>query len=194
MSAASPESLSYVSPLGPGQIRVTHGLDRSVTVLVGPQPWIEQVLSQGLLVALLGVFSVGLAVLVYTVLTGQGILPMHPALLLLPMFLVWSVLGMEFGLSFRNRSTPTRLVVAGGKFAFPYPLPRSRTEELPVLRVVRLDVEVYRTRLLRRERSALVVGLGGGATMRLLAGYPRETLDRLCDVLGPELGLTAAKV
>ncbi|HEX8911263.1 MAG TPA: hypothetical protein VF796_02805 [Humisphaera sp.] len=183
--------LAYDAPLGPGQVRADHGLNGSLVVNVGPPAPAQQLLADLPVLAMLVMVSVALGLLAFAVATGRaGEALSLERLLLLPTFLIWAVLLVEFALSSRKRSrSVTRLAVGGGVFAFPYPAPTDRLEEVPALRVVRLDVAAERTLLLRRRRHAVVVGLAGGATFKLLAGHPRATLDEVTELLGPALGL-----
>jgi hypothetical protein len=187
--------LAYDAPLAPGQVRADHGLDGSLVVTVGPAAPAQQLWAELPVLAMLVMMSVALGLLAFAVATGRAgasALSLE-RLLLLPTFLIWAVLVVEFTLSSRKRAAAsTRLTVGGGVFAFPYPTPTDRLEEVPAVRVVRLDVAAERTLLLRRRRHAVVVALAGGATFRLLAGHPRATLDAVTELLGPALGLRPA--
>ncbi len=107
-------------------------------------------------------------------------------LLVLPSLLVWGFAGAEFALQFRHWSAPVRLTVGGGAFSFPYPTFRSRPEDLRADLVARVDVVQVRSRVLRRRRWALEVGLEHGPTFALLAGYPHRTLEEV----GVAFGIT----
>ncbi|MDB5296685.1 MAG: hypothetical protein JWO31_2668 [Phycisphaerales bacterium] len=183
--------LAYDEPLGPGRVRVERTGPGQLVVTVGPPPVGRQLAALAPVAVLFGFLSTWLGLLLFGVLFRPGAIPAD-RLLVLPTLLVWAAAGTEFGLSFRNWSAPTRLAVDGDAFRFPYPTPRSRIEELPARLVVRLGVVARRSRLLRRDRAALEVGLERGPRFQLLLGYPRSTLDELTDLLGPALGLDRA--
>ena len=188
--APLPAALAYDVPLAPGQVRPHRPAADSLVVDVGPLPAGRLLLSLAPLAVIFGFLCVELAVLVWSAVRHPGTVPIDK-LLLLPSALVWAFVGMELALQFRGASTPVRLTVAGGTFAFPYPGPRSPPEPLRAADVVRLGVATGRSRLLRRRRVALEVALRQGATFALLPGYPRDTLEAICDLLGPALGLDA---
>ena len=181
-------ALAYDTPLGVGQVRIHRPGDGQLVVLVGPPPVGRQLLALLPIGLLFGFLSTWLGLLLFGVVARPGAIPLD-RLLVLPSLLAWGVVGAEFGLSFKNWSAPARLVVDGDTFRFPYPTPRSRAEELPARAVSRLAVVTARTGLLRREQTALEVGVERGPRFQLFPGYPRRTLDELTDLLGPALGL-----
>jgi hypothetical protein len=181
-------ALGYDTPLGVGQVRVHRPSDGQLVVTVGPPPVGRQLYALAPVALLFGFLSTWLGLLLFGVVARPGAIPLD-RMLVLPSLAAWALIGIEFGLSFQNWSAPTRLVVDGDSFQFPYPTPRSRAEELPARAVDRLAVVTVRAGPLRREHAALEVGVDRGPRFRLFVGYPRRTLDELTDLLGPALGL-----
>ena len=181
-------ALEYDTPLGVGQVRVYRPGEQQLVVMVVPPQVGRQLCALVPFALLFGFLSTWLGLLLFGVVARPGAIPLDK-LLVLPSLLAWGSAGLEFGLSFKNWSAPTRLVVDGDTFQFPYPTPRSRAEELPARAVSRLAVVTARTGLLRREQTALEVGVERGPRFQLFPGYPRRTLDELTDLLGPALGL-----
>lgn len=181
-------ALEYDTPLGVGQVRAHRPGERQLVVTVGPPPVGRQLLALLPIAVLFGFLSTWLGLLLFGVVARPGAIPLD-RMLVFPSTVAWGLIGVEFGLSFRNWSAPTRLVVDGDTFRFPYPTPRSRPEELPARSVDRLAVVATRGRLSRHERAALEVGVERGPRFQILSGYPRRTLDELTDLLGPALGL-----
>jgi hypothetical protein len=62
-------------------------------------------------------------------------------------------------------------------------------EEIAVAKIVRLRVSARRGRLSRRLVHAMEVQVERRISFQLMAGYPQQTLDELCDLLAAELGL-----
>ena len=181
-------ALEYDTPLGAGQVRVYRPGEQQLVVMVGPPPVGRQLWALLPIALLFGFLSTWLGLLLFGVLARPGAIPLDK-LLVLPSLLAWGSAGLEFGLSFKNWSAPTRLVVDRDTFQFPYPTPRSRTEELPARAVSRLAAVTTRSMFWRSERAALEIGVERGPRFQILLGYPRHTIDELTDLLGPALGL-----
>jgi hypothetical protein len=183
--------LAYATPLAAGQVRPHRPGDGSLAVDVGPLPAAAQARAAAPLAAVFGVLCVELAVVLWSMLWVPGAVPIDK-LLVVPSALVWGFVGLELALQFRGRSAACRLeVAADGTFAFPYPTPRSRVEQVPAADVVRLGVVAARSRVLRRRRAVLRATLRQRATFDLLPGHSAATLEDVCDLLGPALGLDA---
>jgi hypothetical protein len=173
--------LPYEQPVGVGQIRTHRPNPSTLVVLVGPPPLVTQLFSILPMAAMVGIFSFWLGALLWSAL-------IHPFLpldswMLLPAGIVWAFCGFELAMQFRKWNSPSRFMVTPAAFAFPYPTPRSRLEEVPADNIVRLRVS---SRIRQRDVHALEIELEHVA-FQLLRGYPRSTLDELCDLLAKEL-------
>jgi hypothetical protein len=184
--------LTYDTPLSAGQVRVHRPGDGSLIVSVGPPPIGQQLWSLAPVALLLTFLSCWLGVLLLSLLKYRGLVPFGvDKLMLVPTMLAWGFAFAEFVAPFRQWSREVRLAVGNGVLAAPYPTPRSRIEEVPARLIVGLKVVTRRRRLTRARFQALEVALDHGPRFRVLQGYPVRTLEEVCDLLGPALGLEA---
>jgi hypothetical protein len=179
--------LPYDTPLGVGQIRTHRPNPSTLVVLVGPAPLATQLIWIAPIGAMVGIFSFWMAALLWSVLV-KTFLPFD-TWLLLPAGIAWAFCGVELAMQFRNWGTPSRFIVTPDAFRFPYPSPKSRLEEVPARKIVRLRVSARRGRLLRRDVHALEIEVEKGPRFQLLRGYPRAALEELSDLLAKELGM-----